>query len=101
MGVAIYRISLTEEERQVLIKITQKDTEKQSVVKRARIILMSDEGIMNQKINEYMRVKEQMVILSEDDNTFEEQYAEMISDIQKMGVKELELYLVKKLVEIR
>ena len=61
----------------------------------------TDEGIVNQKINEYMRVKEQMVILSEDDKTFDAQYAEMISDIKKMGVEDLEAYLVQRLAEIR
>ena len=52
MGVAKYRINLTQEEREILIKISQKDTEKQSVVRRSKIILMSDQSILNQEISE-------------------------------------------------
>jgi len=50
MRVAKYRIGLTQEERGVLFSITNKHTEKQSVVKRAKIILMADEGKRNQDI---------------------------------------------------
>ena len=50
MGVPKYRINLTQEERNILKKISQKDTAKQSMVRRARIILMSDEGLRNQEI---------------------------------------------------
>ena len=51
MGVPKYRINLTQEERNILKKISQKDTAKQSMVRRARIILMSDEGLLNQEIS--------------------------------------------------
>ncbi len=50
MGVPKYRIRLAQEERDILLSITKKHTEKQSVVKRAKMILMADEGTMNQDI---------------------------------------------------
>jgi putative transposase len=50
MRVPKYRISLTQQEREILISITKKHTEKQSVVKRAKIILMADAGKRNQDI---------------------------------------------------
>jgi putative transposase len=51
VGVPKYRINLTQEERDILKKISQKDTAKQSMARRARIILMSDEGLLNQEIS--------------------------------------------------
>jgi len=51
MSVPKYRINLTQEEREILKKIAQKDTAKQSTVRRAKIILMSDEGLLNQDIS--------------------------------------------------
>lgn len=50
MGVPKYRISLTQLERETLSRITKKHTEKQCVVKRAKIILMADDGELNQDI---------------------------------------------------
>jgi len=50
MRVPKYRISLTQQERETLRRITRKHTAKQSVVNRAKIILMADEGKMNQAI---------------------------------------------------
>lgn len=52
MRVPKYRIRLAQQEREILVSITKKHTEKQSVVKRAKIILMADEGNMNQDIAE-------------------------------------------------
>ena len=49
MGVPKYRINLTQEEREILTKISKKDTAKQSMVRRTRIILLSDEGLLNQE----------------------------------------------------
>ena len=83
MGVAIYRINLTEDERQVLIKITQKDTEKQSVVRRARIILMSDEGIMNQEISEKIGVNIHVV------STWTKRWHEKSSDTVEERLQDL------------
>ena len=56
MGVPKYRINLTQEEREILKKISQRDTAKQSTVRRARIILMSDKGLLNQEISEKLDV---------------------------------------------
>ncbi len=50
MGVPKYRISLKSEERIILEKITKKHTVKQSLAKRAKIILMADDCIENQQI---------------------------------------------------
>jgi DNA-binding NarL/FixJ family response regulator len=50
MGVPKYRIELTQQEREKLLRITRRHTEKQSVVRRAQIILMADEGSENQAI---------------------------------------------------
>ena len=50
MGVPKYRIRLAQQEREILVRITRKHTEKQSVVKRAKMILMADEGESNQDI---------------------------------------------------
>lgn len=44
MGVPTYRITLTKQERGLLEEITRKHTEKQAVVRRAKIILRADEG---------------------------------------------------------
>ena len=44
MGVPNYRITLTGQERDLLEKITRKNTEKQAVVRRAKILLCADEG---------------------------------------------------------
>jgi len=56
MRVPKYRISLTQQERGDLFGITNKHTAKQSVVKRAKIILMADQGKMNQYIAEDLGV---------------------------------------------
>ena len=44
MGVPKHSITLTEEERDLLRKISRKQTESQNVVKRAKILLKVDEG---------------------------------------------------------
>ena len=44
MGVPKYRITLTKQERDLLEEIARKHTEKQVVVRRAKIILRADEG---------------------------------------------------------
>ena len=56
MRVPKYRISLAQQEREILVGITKKHTEKQSVVRRANIILMADAGKMNQDIAEDLGV---------------------------------------------
>jgi len=50
MGIPKYRISLKQAERVILEKLSRKHTARQSLVRRARIILMADEGIENQQI---------------------------------------------------
>ena len=45
MGASKNRITLTDDERRELTKITRRQNEKQSVVQRAKIILMADQDI--------------------------------------------------------
>ena len=56
-----YPISLSQQERESLQCMTQKHTEKQSVVKRAKIILMADVGNQNQDIAEYLDVNSHVI----------------------------------------
>ena len=58
---AKYPVKLTEEERDVLLQITRKHTAKQSMVKRARILIMSDKGVRNQDIAVALGVRKQVV----------------------------------------
>ena len=83
MGVAKYRINLTQEERDILIKLSQKDTEKQSVVRRARIILMSEEGIQNQEISEKLGVNIHVV------STWTKRWHERASDTIEERLQDL------------
>ncbi len=61
MGARRYRINLTEQEREVLRQLTRKHTAKQSIVRRAKIILMADEGERNQDIAAQLGVKSHVV----------------------------------------
>ena len=61
MGARRYRINLPEQEREVLRQLTRKRTAKQSVVKRAKIILMADAGEKNQDIAAQLGVRSHMV----------------------------------------
>ncbi len=61
MGARRYRINLTEQEREVLRQLTRKHTAKQSIVRRAKIILMADAGEMNQDIAAQLGVRSQVV----------------------------------------
>ena len=61
MGARRYRINLTEQEREVLRQLTRKHTAKQSIVKRAKIILMADAGEKNQDIAAQLGVRSQVV----------------------------------------
>lgn len=45
-----YPVNLSQEERGILDKETKKHSARQSIVRRAKIILMADEGRMNQEI---------------------------------------------------
>jgi len=60
---AKYLVSLTEEEREILVQITRKRTAEQSMVRRARIILMSDAGLRNQAIAAELGVGNQVVTI--------------------------------------
>jgi len=50
MGVPRYRVKLTSAERQELERITNKATMGQSIVRRARLILLADTGMAHQDI---------------------------------------------------
>ena len=63
MGVPKYRIALTEEERSLLRKISRKQTEKNSIVRRAIIILRADEGARYQDIAKELGINEQSVTI--------------------------------------
>ena len=62
MGVAKYLIQLTEDERAELERIIRKHTAGQSVVRRARIILMADEGIKRMAIAWELGIAQENVV---------------------------------------
>ncbi len=61
MGAPKNRIKLTEEERQTLEIIKAKHTEKQCIVKRARIILLADRDIPYHKIAEKLSLRKNTI----------------------------------------
>jgi transposase len=61
MGLPKYRITLTEEERTILSKISRKHTEKQNIVRRAKMILRVDEGREYQAIAAQLGVDKHLV----------------------------------------
>ena len=61
MRKAKYPAKLTEEEREILVQITRKHTAKQNMVRRAKIILMSEAGVRNRDIAASLGVREQVV----------------------------------------
>lgn len=61
MGLPKYRITLTEEERTILSKISRKHTEKQNIVRRAKMILRVDEGHEYQAIAAQLGVDKHLV----------------------------------------
>ena len=63
MGVPKYRITLAEEERNLLRKISRKHKERQSIVRRAKIILRADEGCQYQRIAQELGINEQSVTI--------------------------------------
>jgi putative transposase len=60
---AKYPVNLTEEEREILVQITRKHKAEQSMVRRARILLMSDAGVRNQTIAGELGVGNQLVTI--------------------------------------
>ena len=60
---AKYPVYLTEEEREILVQITRKRTAEQNMVRRARILLMSDSGVRNQTIASELGVGNQVVTI--------------------------------------
>lgn len=60
---AKYPVSLTEEEREILVQITRKRTAQQNMVRRARILLMSNAGLRNQAIAAELGVGNQVVTI--------------------------------------
>lgn len=58
---AKYAVKLSEEERAMLVALTRKHSARQSIVRRARIILMSDEGMWNQHIATALGVESHVV----------------------------------------
>ncbi len=62
MGVAKYLIQLTEDERAELERIIRKHTAGQSVVRRAKIILMADEGIKRMAIAWELGIAQENVV---------------------------------------
>jgi putative transposase len=63
MGVPKYRITLDEEERNLLRRISRKHTERQSIVRRAKIILRANEGCQYQDIAKGLGINEQSVTI--------------------------------------
>lgn len=61
MRKAKYPVKLTKEEREILVQITRKHTAKQNMVRRAKIILMSETGVRNRDIAVSLGVREQVV----------------------------------------
>jgi len=55
------RIHLTEDERKTLQLIVQKHTEKQSIVIRAKIILLADDGMQHQEIAKKLNIRNNTV----------------------------------------
>lgn len=55
------RINLKDEERKVLQKLVQKHTAKQSIVVRAKIILLADEGKQHQEIAQKLGIRNNTV----------------------------------------
>ena len=62
MGTAQYRIKLAAEEREELRRIIRKHTADQSVVRRAKIILMVDEGIKRMAIAFELGIAQENVV---------------------------------------
>ncbi len=62
MGVAKYIIKLTEEERAELKRIIRKHTTGQSEARRAKIILMADEGIKRMAIARELGITQENVV---------------------------------------
>ena len=62
MSVAKYIIKLTEEERTELKRIVRKHTSGQSVVRRAKIILMADEGTKRMAIARELGIAQENVV---------------------------------------
>ena len=62
MGVAKYIIKLTEEERAELKRIIRKHTTGQSEARRAKIILMADEGIKRMAIARELGIAQENVV---------------------------------------
>ncbi len=62
MGVAQYRIKLATEEREELRRIIRKHTADQSIVQRAKIILMVDEGIKRMAIAFELGIAQENVV---------------------------------------
>jgi putative transposase len=61
MGAPRYRINLTEQEREALDQLTRQHTAKQSMVRRAKIILMAGEGERRQDIAAKLGVRSHVV----------------------------------------
>lgn len=62
MGVAKYRVKLSADEQAELRRITRKHTSSQSLVQRAKIILMADEGTKRMAIAWELGIAQQNVI---------------------------------------
>ena len=61
MGVPKYRITLIAEEKELLERISRKNTESQHIVRRAKIILRADEGVQHQVIARELGINEHQV----------------------------------------
>lgn len=58
MGVSKYRITLIEEEKELLKVISRKHKESQNIVRRAKIILRANEGVQRQAIAAELDINE-------------------------------------------
>jgi len=84
---AKYPVNLTEEEREILVQITRKRTAEQSMVKRAKILLMSDAGVRNQTIAAELGVDNQVVTIWTKRwcNTSDKPVMERLRDLPRSG----------------
>ena len=84
---AKYPVNLTEEERKILVQITRKRKAEQSMVRRARILLMSDAGVRNQTIAGELGVGNQVVTIwtKRWSETLDKSVVERLKDLPRAG----------------
>lgn len=61
----------------------------------------SDEGVISKKLSDMLEAEEARVIFTADDEAFENAYQELQEKAEKIGVKELDEYMTKKVAEVK